>query len=567
MKHNSNEHAAALVYDDNDDSENDYEDDFDDLSSVASSIFSDYDPFLTSDHSTLESIGEVMSNLDILEQVEQQRRSTGLEHGDDKSEEDNSSDDDNSTESTDEDIDNSSIQSFIKSSIKSARSRRAGEEAAAAKAIRSHEKMSFQQYLAEDRSGEDGEYNQQESNLSKEGNNFDDEIDHHDGLFSSHRRPHSQQCYGKQFGSNRTVKSKSGVSSRPKAKYSSRMMRRDLRRASGFDSVGEDSNEELIGSTSSINSYVKAFCIPLRGSTKLGQRSSLSDYIDPYPASLAIRSGGSKHVMTMKGPLDFRRLIVLVAMSAAMTLAIGLSKHGMGHVDRQITKQIEELERRAKEMESPSEKLRMEMYANSLQNALQTTESSKEDFIAADPINEDEPSSIPQDTHDEPSIEHQERQGRTDNRVQEIVSNPDLVGVSSSATKSNGDAVTLPPQDDKSQPHMAQVEMLSPEQMKLLTPEQQQQFLIMQFQRMQYQNQFERIQKTISKAPEEVKRLLGMPLETLKRRLGIPMVETMKRRMNCRNLRRRNDQNQYLRSQEPAISIEVIEIPPEDTLY
>lgn len=112
-------------------------------------------------------------------------------------------------------------------------------------------------------------------------------------------------------------------------------------------------------------------------------------------------------------------------------------------------------------------------------------------------------------------------QGQTDNRLQEIMSNPDLVGVSSSETKSTVDAVTLPPQDDKSQPHLAQVEMLSPEQMKLLTPEQQQQFLIMQFQRMQYQNQFERMQKTISKAPEEVKRLLGMPLETLKRRLGI----------------------------------------------
>lgn len=41
----------------------------------------------------------------------------------------------------------------------------------------------------------------------------------------------------------------------------------------------------------------------------------------------------------------------------------------------------------------------------------------------------------------------------------------------------------------------------------------------------------------------------------------------MKRRMNSRNLRRRNDQNQNLRSQEPALLVEVIEIPPEDTLY
>ena len=559
MKHNSNEHAAAaLVYDDNDDSKNEYENDFDDVSSVASSIFPDYDPFLTSDHSTLESGGEVMSNLDILEQVEQQRRSTELEYVEDKSAKDGSSDDDDSTESIDEDIDNSSVQSFIKSSIKSARCRRAREEAvaaAAAKATQSNEEMSFQQYLAEDRSGEDGDINQQESNLSKEGNDLDDDIDHYDGLFSSLRRSHSQY-YGKQLGSNRTLKSRSGVSSRPKAKYSSRMTRRDLRRAGGFDS-GDDSNEELIGSTSSISSYVKALCNPLPGPTKLGQRSSLSDYIDPYPASLAMRSGDSKHGKTMKGPLDFRRLIVLVAMSAALTFAIGLSKHGMGHV--------EELERRAKEMKSPSEKLRMEMYANSLQNTLQTTESSKEDSIAADPITEDETSSIPQDTPDEPSIEHQEMQDRTDNYLPEIMSNPDLVSASSSETISTGNAATLPP--DKSQPQMAQVEMLSPEQMKLLTPEQQQQFLIMQFQRMQYQNQFERMQEAISKAPEEVKRLLGMPLETFKRRLGIPMVETIKRRMNSRNLRRRNDQNQNLHYQRPAMPIEVVEILPEDTLY
>ena len=142
--------------------------------------------------------------------------------------------------------------------------------------------------------------------------------------------------------------------------------------------------------------------------------------------------------------------------------------------------------------------------------------------------------------------------GRTDNNWQEIMSNPDLMGVSSSETISTGDAATLPPQDDKSQPQMAQV--LLPEQMKLLTPEQQQQFLIMQFQRMQYQNQFERMQETISKVPEEVKRLLRMPLETLKRRLGIPMVETIKRRMNSRNLRRRNDQNQNLHYQRPAMN-------------
>ena len=563
MKQNLNEHAAAaLLYNDNDDSENEYENDFDDVSSIASSIFSDYDPFLTSDHSTLESGGEVMSNLDILEQVEQQRRSTELEYVEDKSAKDGSSDDDDSTESIDEDIDNSSVQSFIKSSIKSARSRRAREEAVAAadaKATQSNEEMSFQQYLAEDRSGEDGEINQPESNLSKEGNDLDVDID---GLFSSHRRSHSQY-YGKQFGSNRTLKSRGGVSSRPKAKYSSRMMRRDLRRAGGFDS-GDDSNEELIGSTSSISSYVKALCNPLPGPTKLGQRSSLSDYIDPYPASLALRSGDSKHGKTMKGPLDFRRLIVLVAMSAAMTFAIGLSKHGMGHVDRQIAKQIEELERRAKEMESPSEKLRMEMYANSLQNTLQTTESSKEDSIAADPINEDEPPSINQ-APDDPSIKHQEMRGRTDNNWKEIMSNPDLVDVSSSETISTGDAATLPPQDDKSQPQMAQV--LSPEQMKLLTPEQQQQFLIMQFQRMQYQNQFERMQETISKVPEEVKRLLGMPLETLKRRLGIPMVETIKRRMNSSHLRRRNDQNQDLHYQGSAMPIEVVQILPEDIPY
>lgn len=448
MRHNANEHAAALVYsyDDDDDSENDYEDDFDyDISSVASSIFSDYDPFLMSDHSTLESIGEVMSNLDILEQVEQQKRSTGLEYEEDKSEEYGGSDDDDSVESEsvddgeDEEIDNSSVQSFIKSSFKSARSRRAREEAeaaAAAKAIKSNEEMSFKQYLTKNTRGEGDEHSRQESNLNKEGSNFDDESSHHDGVFSSHIRSHSQHD-GKQIVSNRTLKSRSGVSSRPKAKYASRSMRRYIRHAGGFNS-GDDSNEELIGSTGCINvaipdiidsagdiTFVKALCIespyrslccnspsiilsgdddarnsstPLPGSTKLGRRNSLSDYIDPSPPSSATRSGRSKDGKIVRAPLDFRRLIVLVAISAAMTLAICLSKHGMGHVDRQIAKQIEELERRAKEMESPSEKLRMEMYAKSLENTLQTTDSSKEDSNAADPINEHETTDTPRNT-------------------------------------------------------------------------------------------------------------------------------------------------------------------------
>ena len=97
---------------------------------------------------------------------------------------------------------------------------------------------------------------------------------------------------------------------------------------------------------------------------------------------------------------------------------------------------------------------------------------------------------------------------------------------------------------------MEQLKKLSPEIMKILTPEQQQQFLIMTFQRMQYQNQIERMKAAISKAPEEVKRLLGIPLEAVKRRM---------------NLRHQHKGN--LRKMQNALPAEVIEISPEENLY
>ena len=73
---------------------------------------------------------------------------------------------------------------------------------------------------------------------------------------------------------------------------------------------------------------------------------------------------------------------------------------------------------------------------------------------------------------------------------------------------------------------------------------------IMTFQRMQYQNQLERMKAAISKAPEEVKRLLGIPLEAVKRRM---------------NLRHQNKGN--LRKMQNAMPAEIIEISPEENLY
>ena len=133
------------------------------------------------------------------------------------------------------------------------------------------------------------------------------------------------------------------------------------------------------------------------------------------------------------------------------------------------------------------------------------------------------------------------------------MNNPDL-GSPSSETLPTGSTTTVgsmsSQQDVQHLPHMEQLKKLSPEIMKILTPEQQQQFLIMTFQRMQYQNQLDRMKAAISKAPEEVKRLLGIPLEAVKRRM---------------NLRHHNKGN--LRKMQNAMPAEVIEISPEENLY
>ena len=393
------------------------------------------------------------------------------------------------------------------------------------------------------------------------------------------------------FGSNR-IQTKGGVPSRPKAKYGSRTMRRDLRRAGGFDSE-EDSDEEILGSTvyaagpdqleaasatntstshanaqSSSSHRLLRFgtrgdhqpgddASPPATTTKLSRRSSLGEYTDP---------SRTKRGKTMSPPVDFRRLIVVVAVCAATTFTIGLSKHGIGHVDKQIAKQIQELERRAKEMQSPSEQLRSAMYANSLQN-IPNAEESKEDSIAVDgtitatnvATSTDTSTPhiggklpLPQDQAEDLSNEHKTIQVQ-DHLLPETMNNPDL-GSPSSETLPTGSTTTVgsmsSQQDVQHLPHMEQLKKLSPEIMKILTPEQQQQFLIMTFQRMQYQNQLDRMKAAISKAPEEVKRLLGIPLEAVKRRM---------------NLRHQNKGN--LRKMQNALPAEVIEISPEENLY
>ena len=395
------------------------------------------------------------------------------------------------------------------------------------------------------------------------------------------------------FGSNR-IQTKGGVPSRPKAKYGSRTMRRDLRRAGGFDSE-EDSDEGILGSTifasgpdqleaasaNTSTSHANAHCAQSSSScrllrfgtqgdhqpgdnaslpgttTKLSQRSSLGEYIDP---------SRTKRGKTVRAPVDFRRLIVVVAVCAAMTFTIGLSRHGMGHVDKQIAKQIQELERRAKEMQSPSEQLRSAMYANSLQK-IPDAEESKEDSFAVDgtitatnmatstvtstPHIGGKPPPLLQDQAEELSNEHNTIE--VQDLLPEAMNNPDL-GNPSSKTLPTGSTTTVgsmsSQQDVQHLPHMEQLKKLSPEIMKILTPEQQQQFLIMTFQRMQYQNQIERMKAAISKAPEEVKRLLGIPLEAVKRRM---------------NLRHQNKGN--LRKMQNALPAEVIEISPEENLY
>jgi hypothetical protein len=154
-----------------------------------------------------------------------------------------------------------------------------------------------------------------------------------------------------------------------------------------------------------------------------------------------------------------------------MTFTIGLSKHGMGHVDKQIAKQIEELERRAKEMQSPSEQLRSAMYANSLQN-IPNAEESEEDSIA-----------VGQHQAEVLSNEHNtiQVQDQKDNLLPETMNNPD-VGSPSSKTLPTGSTTSVgsmsSQQDVQHLPHMEQLKKLSPEIMKILTPEQQQQFLV-----------------------------------------------------------------------------------------
>lgn len=319
--------------------------------------------------------------------------------------------------------------------------------------------------------------------------------DDHGGVFSSQN---STQYYGNRIGSNR-IQTKGSVPSRPKAKYGSRTMRKDLRRAGGFDSE-EDSDEEILGSTIcaagpdqleaasatiTSTSHANAHCAQSSSScrllrfgaqgdhqpgddaslpgmtTKLSRRSSLGESIDPS------RTRGK----TMRAPVDFRRLIVVVAVCAAMTFTIGLSKHGMGHVDKQIAKQIEELERRAKEMQSPSEQLRSAMYANSLQN-IPNAEESEEDSIA-----------VGQHQAEVLSNEHNtiQVQDQKDNLLPETMNNPD-VGSPSSKTLPTGSTTSVgsmsSQQDVQHLPHMEQLKKLSPEIMKILTPEQQQQFLV-----------------------------------------------------------------------------------------
>ena len=194
----------------------------------------------------------------------------------------------------------------------------------------------------------------------------------------------------------------------------------------------------------------------------------------------------------MRAPVDFRRLIVVVAVCAAMTFTIGLSKHGMGHVDKQLAKQIQELERRAKEMQSPSEKLRSAMYANSLQN-IPNAEESEKDSIAVDAAITTTNVVTSTDT----STPHIGGQPRPPQHQAEVLSNEhktiqvqDLLpetmnqdlGSPSSKTLPTGFTTTVgamsSQQDVQHLPHMEQVEKLSPEIMKVLTPEQQQQFLV-----------------------------------------------------------------------------------------
>ena len=542
---------AAIVYNGNVDSENDFEDDFGG-SSVASS-FADHAIFLSSDHSSLEDDLAPVNNPDILQRVELQRRSIGFDYDNGQgskkeSEDDASSDSDDSVKSIDDDRDE----------------------------VRAREKAEFGR--GGDRENEDsGRHSlidpaQIEASIREDtnkGNSNGIDSDDHGGVFSSQNS--TQLLYGNRFGSNR-IQTKGGVPSRPKAKYGSRTMRRDLRRAGGFDSE-EDLDEEMLGSAifaagpdQSLSYRLLRFGTQgdhqpgddasLPGTmTKLSRRSSLGEYIEP---------SRTKRGKTMRAPVDFRRLIVVVAVCAAMTFTIALSKHGMGHVDKQLAKQIQELERRAKEMQSPSEKLRSAMYANSLQN-IPNAEESEKDSIAVDAAITTTNVVTSTDT----STPHIGGQPRPPQHQAEVLSNEhktiqvqDLLpetmnqdlGSPSSKTLPTGFTTTVgamsSQQDVQHLPHMEQVEKLSPEIMKVLTPEQQQQFLIMTFQRMQYQNQLERMKAAISKAPEEVKRLLGIPLEAVKRRM---------------NLRHQNKGN--LRKMQNAMPAEVIEISPEENLY
>lgn len=591
---------AAIVYDGNIDSENDFEDDFGG-SSVASS-FADHAIFLSSDHSSLEDDLAPVNNPDILQRVELQRRSTGFYYDNGQgskkeSEDDASSDSDDSVKSIDDDRDE----------------------------VRAREKAEFGR--GGDRENEDsGRHSlidpaQTEASIredTNDGNSNGIDSDDHGGVFFSQNS--TQLLYGNRFGSNR-IQTKGGVPSRPKAKYGSRTMRRDLRRAGGFDSE-EDLDEEMLGSAifaagpDQSSSLYRLLRFGTQGDhqpgddaslpgtmTKLSRRSSLDEYI--YPSR-------TKRGKTMRAPVDFRRLIVVVAVCAAMTFTIGLSKHGMGHVDKQLAKQIQELERRAKEMQSPSEKLRSAMYANSLQNIPNAEESEKVSIAVDAAI-----TTTNVVTSTDTSTPHIGGQPRPPQHQAEVLSNehktiqvqgllPETMnqdlGSPSSKTLPTSFTTTVgamsSQQDVQHLPHMEQVEKLSPEIMKVLTPEQQQQFLvgeelfhffghvccpacslnacrsqvvvksnllmisqplpllsfsyiqIMTFQRMQYQNQLERMKAAISKAPEEVKRLLGIPLEAVKRRM---------------NLRHQNKGN--LRKMQNAMPAEIIEISPEENLY
>lgn len=539
---------AAIVYDGNIDSENDFEDDFGG-SSVASS-FADHAIFLSSDHSSLEDDLAPVNNPD----VELQRRSTGFDYDNgqgskEESEDDASSDSDGSVKSIDDDRDEV----------------RAREEAEFGRGGERVNEDSGRHSLIDPA--------QPEASIredANDGNSNDIDSDDHGGVFSSQNS--TQLLYGNRFGSNR-IQTKGGVPSRPRAKYGSRTMRRDLRRAGGLDSE-DDVDEGMLGSAifaagpDQSSSLYRLLRFGTQGDhqpgddaslpgtmTKLSRRSSLGEYIEP---------SRTKRGKTIRAPVDFRRLIVVVAVCAAMTFTIGLSKHGMGHVDKQLAKQIQELERRAKEMQSPSEKLRSAMYANSLQN-IPNAEESEEGSLAVDAAITTTNVVTSTDT----STPHIGGQPRPPQHQAEVLSNEqktiqvqDLLPETMSQDLGSPSSKTLPTgftttvgamssqQDVQHLPHMEQVEKLSPEIMKVLTPEQQQQFLIMTFQRMQYQNQLERMKAAISKAPEEVKRLLGIPLEAVKRRM---------------NLRHQNKGN--LRKMQNAMPAEIIEISPEENLY